>query len=262
MKQQAIDIFIVIACTIIAIILVFTVPADNVALRILTLPLVIVLPGYALISALFAHRAAGLIERLVMSLGVSMIIVILGGLILNLTPSGLRSGSWAVLLAGITVAASIVALVRRQGQKRAALQPSGSSGVGLTFPQGLLLGLAAIIVGGALAVSIIGAEQQPYPGFTQLWMLPASGANAKNSVLLGVKNMEQTAVDYRLVVKIGSTTIKQWPALDLRSGENWEATLAVPEAQHATNPTRVEALLYRLNAPTTLYRHVELWLST
>lgn len=260
MKQQSIDIFIVIACTLIAITLAFLTTIDSVVVRILILPLVLILPGYALISALFARQAFGLVERLVMSLAVSLIIVILGGLVLNLTPSGLRPGPWTVLLGGITLAASLVALLRRQGQG-APPQQAGNNHIGLSLRQGLLLALAVIIVGGALAISIIGAEQQPYPGFTQLWILPAQGANAKNSVLLGVRNMEKTAMSYRLVVNIGGKEIKQWPSLDLQSGEKWEAMLAVPQAQHA-GPTMIEAILYRLDTPTSMYRHVELWLST
>lgn len=261
MKQRSIDIFAVIALTLIAITVTFIVPADNVVIRLLTLPLVFILPGYALTSALFARQASGMTERLVMSLGVSLILVISGGLVLNLTPSGLLPGSWAVLLGGITLAASVVTLVRRRGQNVSAIPSWGSRDVGLTFRQGLLLGLATIVACAALALSIIGAEQQSYPGFTQLWILPATGVNAKNSVLLGVRNMEKTEMDYRLVVNMGSKVIKQWPSLDLKSGENWEATLAIVQSSH-TGSTMVEAILYRLNAPTTVYRHVELWLNT
>lgn len=260
MRQRSIDILVVIALTSIAVTLVCTVPANNVAVRILALPLVFFLPGYALTALLFSRQTSNIVERIVFSLGISLILVILSGLVLNLTPSGLQPDTWAALSGAITLAASIVTLLRQQTQSAPASQ-SARSRYGFTFRQGLLLALAVIILGGALAISIIGAERQPYPGFTQLWILPAQGANTKNAVLLGVRNMEKTAMGYRLVVNMGSKEIKQWPSLDLQSGENWEATLAIPQTQHA-EPTMIEAILYRLDAPTGMYRHVELWLST
>ena len=263
MKYRSTDMLAVIALTCIAITLACTVSANYVAVRILTLPLVFFLPGYALTALLFNRQRQGIAERVAFSLGSSLILVILSGLVLNLAPSGLSSGSWIALPGIITLMASVAALLRqrqRQGQDAATPQWTGSR-YSLTVGQGLLLALAALIIGSALALSISGAEQQPYPGFTQLWMLPSGGAQAKDTVRLGVKNMEKTTMEYRLVINMGSKAIKQWSSLDLRVGENWQTTLAVP-AVGQNSPVLVEALLYRLNAPTTPYRHVELWLAT
>src|SRR5438874_6431419 len=112
MKYRSIDLFAVVAITSIAVALAFVVPAGNMPGRIFTLPLALVLPGYALISALFPKRELGGSERVVFSVGLSLIIVILGGLVLNLTPFGLRTNSWAVYLGAITLGASGVALIR------------------------------------------------------------------------------------------------------------------------------------------------------
>lgn len=262
MKYRSTDMLAVIALICIAVTLACTAPAGYVAVRILTLPLVFFLPGYALTVLLFNRQTQGIVERVAFSLGSSLILVILSGLVLNLTPDGLSAGSWAALPGIITLAASVAVLLRRQRQGQDAANPQWTgSRYSFTVGQGLLLTLAALIIGGALALSIGGAEQQPYPGFTQLWMLPAGGAQAKDTVRLGVKNMEKTTMEYRLVVNMGSKAIKQWSSLDLRVGENWQTTLAVP-AVGQNSPVLVEALLYRLNAPTTSYRHVELWLAT
>jgi uncharacterized membrane protein len=261
MNHRSADIFAVIAITLVAAVLALLVPPDIVIVRILTLPLMLVLPGYALTSALFPNRSLGVPERLVFSLGLSLIIVILGGLLLNWTPFGLRASSWAVLLAGITLGASAVALVRRRGQSVSAPGWLRVGNVGLTLRQGLLLGLAAVIVCGAVAVSIIGAERQSYAGFTQLWILPAGGANPENAVRLGVSNMESTSMEYRLAVNVDGKVVKEWPSLDLEPNEKWEATLVLPPTASA-GAARVEADLYRAEAPTTIYRHVVLWLGT
>jgi uncharacterized membrane protein len=259
MNHRSVDIFAVVAITLVTAVLALLVPPDIVLIRIWTLPLVLLLPGYALVSALFPNRSLGVLERLVISLGLSLIIVIIGGLALNWTPFGLRASSWTVLLAGITLAASAVALVRRRGQEISTLGWLGVGDIGLTLRQGLLLGLAALIVCGGVAVSIIGTSRQSYAGFTQLWILPAGGANAENAVRLGVSNMESTAMEFRLAVNVDGNVVKEWPSIDLEPNEKWEATLVLLP----TGPVaRVEADLYRADAPTTIYHHVVLWLGT
>lgn len=263
MKLTAIDkdILVVAAITVIAVALTFILPSNWIVGRVLTLPLVFLLPGYALMSALFPGREFGMVERLLFSLGLSLACVILGGLLLNLTPWGLRAGSWALLLGSITLGACMVTLLRR---RRQGISPPGwlrPGRIGLNVRQGLLLGLAVLIVCGAVAVSIIGAERQPYPGFTQLWVLPVSGANSQNEVRLGVKNMESAAMEYRLVVNVDGRVVKVWPAIALNQNSTWQATLALPQSGH-TGTAKVEANLYREDAPKTIYRHVLLWLST
>lgn len=258
MNHRSLDLFAVIAFTLVAVVLVLLVPSDNVVGRIWTLPLVLLLPGYALTSTLFIEQTPGVVERIIFSLGLSLVIVVLGGLVLNWTPAGLRTGSWVGFLSIITIGASLAALMRRRGQSRSTARWSGIGEFGFTFRQGLLLGLAALVVCTAVAVSIRGAQQQPRPGFTQLWILPVSGANAKNTIHLGVKSMESTAMDYRLDVNIDGKVVKEWPSIALNPNEKWEVTFVLPTTS-STGIKKVEADLYRLDTTRTIYRHVVLW---
>lgn len=255
MMKRSIDLFAVIVITSIAVALAFVVPAGNMPGRIFTLPLALVLPGYALISALFPGRALGGWERVVFSVGLSLIIVILGGLVLNLTPFGLRTNSWAVYLGAITLGASSVALVRRRGQDKPASRWLMNRP---TFLQALLVVLAGVIIYGAVAVSFRGATQQSHTGFTQLWILPVSGANSKHAVRLGVSNMESQTVKYLLEVDVNGLIVKLWPSIDLKPNQQWETTLVLQQSGQI-GPAKVEVYLYR-GTSTTLYRHVLLWL--
>jgi uncharacterized membrane protein len=261
MNYRSVDIFAVVAITLVTTVLALLVPPDIVLIRIVTLPLVLVLPGYALTSALFPNHSLGVAERLVFSLSLSLIIVILGGLALNWTPFGLRASSWAVLLGGFTLGASAVALVRRRGQGAPAPGWLGIGNIGLTLRRGLLLGLALVIVCGAVAVSIIGAERQSYAGFTQLWFRPSGGAYAENAVSFGVSNMEATAMEYTLTVNLDGKVVKEWLSIDLNPNGKWKATLVLAHNGNA-GAVRVEVDLYRADAPKTIYRHVMLWLGT
>ncbi|TME03321.1 MAG: hypothetical protein E6I80_19440, partial [Chloroflexi bacterium] len=62
MKHKSVDLHVVMTITIVDVALVFALPSTNVIGRILTLPLVLVLPGYALTCALFPKRALGILE--------------------------------------------------------------------------------------------------------------------------------------------------------------------------------------------------------
>lgn len=259
MKYRSIDILVVNALTIIMVALVFVLPSNALPGRILTLPLVFILPGYVATAALLTGQALKAPKRLVFTLGLSLVIVVLAGLVLNLTPIGLQAGSWAVFLGAITLAASVIALVRRQRQNLPASGRFSAWNIGLSLPQGLLLGLAALIVCGAFAVSIVGAQQQPYPGFTQLWLVPASGSTQQHTVNVGLSNMESTTMEYRLVVNVNGKVVREWSAIDLNPNGKWDTTFAIPSS--SAGSAKVEADLYCTNAPTTLYRHVVLWLT-
>ena len=254
------DIFAVAALSLVATVVTLLVPSSIVPIRIVTLPLVLVLPGYALTAALLPRREPGVPERLVFILGLNLVIVILGGFMLNLTPFGLQASSWVVLLSVVTLGGCTVAVLRRRGQS---LSTRGTLARirdrSLTFRPWLAFALVTMVLGGTIAVSSIGAAQQSRPGFTQLWMLPSS--YSKNAVKLDVSNMELTVMEYRLIVQVDGKVLKAWPSIDLHPNQQWHATLVVPQTERVGS-VPLEAFLYSSNAPRTVYRHVLLWIGT
>ncbi len=83
---------------------------------ILGLPLVLFLPGYALIAALFIRKDdLDGIERIALSFGLSIAISPLLGLGLNYTPFGIRLTPILIVLSVFTIALAIGARVRRSG---------------------------------------------------------------------------------------------------------------------------------------------------
>ena len=82
---------------------------------ILGLPLVLFLPGYALIAALFPRKDdLDGIERVALSFGLSIAIVPLLGLALNYTPFGIRLSPVFTVLSVFTISLAICAYVRRR----------------------------------------------------------------------------------------------------------------------------------------------------
>ena len=75
--------------------------------------LVLFLPGYALIEALYPKRELDELTRFALSIGLSLALVPLTGLVLNYTPFGIRLVPVAISLAVVTLALLIVALTRK-----------------------------------------------------------------------------------------------------------------------------------------------------
>lgn len=257
MRAKAYDVMLVAGVTLLAAMLMIFLGDNMVVRTTMGLLLVLVLPGYAMTAALFPGAELGLVEHSVIALGMSLAVTAVGGLLLNLTPWGLRSGTWLLLLAVITLAASAVALWRR----RSLLVPVPDRWeLGLTAGQGIILSVAVVLVGGAMTLASTGADQQPSPGFSQFWILPASGPADKHAFRLGVANMESTSMTYRVEIDIDGNQTVTLAAIRLSPHQTWQTTEVVPSWTWASNSIPIEAKLYRSEAPKQVYRHVELWL--
>jgi len=75
--------------------------------------LVLFLPGYALIEALYPKRELDELTRFALSIGLSLALAPLTGLVLNYTPFGIRLLPVAISLAGLTLALLSVAVKRK-----------------------------------------------------------------------------------------------------------------------------------------------------
>jgi len=69
-------------------------------------------PGYSLIKVLFPTKELDAIERVALSIGMSLAIVPLTGLLLNYTPFGIRSTPITLSLLALTLVFATVAVVR------------------------------------------------------------------------------------------------------------------------------------------------------
>ena len=229
-------------------------PADSIVRLICALPLVLFLPGYAITAALFPPRSLGVPERLLFSLGLSVIVTALAGLALNLTPWGLQTSTWAIALAGIVLLAGIIAWRRRQTV--AITTAPIAVKFKLRFRDSLLLGLAVLATGTAIGLTRLPAPPNGVIGYTSLWMIAANPGNS-NDFRLGLNSSEFAKTRYRLQVSVGDQVVQAWPELSLRPGEAWEATIGLQSNQVVSGT--ITADLTKLDDPTTIYRHVKLW---
>src|SRR5437868_3690690 len=66
-------------------------------------PLIALLPGYALVAMLFADRSLEIMQRIALSIALSVATTLLGGFVLNLSVWGMTADSWSIYLGGVTV---------------------------------------------------------------------------------------------------------------------------------------------------------------
>lgn len=224
---------------------------------ILALPLVFGLPGYTLTQALTHKRPLESSHTLVFSLGLSLVIDLLGGFILNLFPIGLQAPSWVMFLGSLTVVLSLLTVYLRHGAHVDAYSQSLS--LRLTIRECILFGLAIVVVILSILNSVQGVIQQPHQDFTQLWLLPSNQSNKSCAVRLGIHNFKVTPVDYFVVMTINETNVTTKLSIALAPGQQWEQI--IPIVLKTVNDIHVKARLYQSDEPKTAYRTVTLTLS-
>lgn len=109
------DIQAIIAFVIVAAIFVLVPPLNETPLRaLLGFILVFFAPGYVFVSALFPkENELGGIERLALSIGLSIFIVVFIGMGLNYTPWGIRLGPILLSISGFTLIFAAISAYRR-----------------------------------------------------------------------------------------------------------------------------------------------------
>jgi hypothetical protein len=219
-------------------------PAGLAAVRVpLVLPLVLVLPGYAAVTALFAPGALRASERVVLSLALSIAATILSGLAVDLAGAKLTASPWLEVLGALTLAAAVSALAR--GHAR----PLRAPALRLRAIE-----IAALVAAAALiaAAAAIGFRPLAPPARTQgtaaLGLLEAPAGAA--AVCVSVINEQFHVADYRVAVTVAPARNRTFGPIRLAPGASWYRLVAVGPGLPV-----VRATLFRASAPGSPYRH-------
>jgi hypothetical protein len=211
----------------------------------LGLPFLVLGPGYALMSALYAREQPGTSMSLMLTLALSVSAMVLVGLALNAARIALTARTLGVALLGVASAACLVAAVRRGGVPRAlSIGPSGA----LRSPW---LWSTAVLV--AVFAGLVAALARPLPnrtfaGYTQLSALRSGAA-----VSVTVKSAEHARTTYYLDVSTASARAIS-RTLTLAPGQRWVQAIDARGSQTQT----VHVRLYSAGAPTRVYRELTL----
>jgi uncharacterized membrane protein len=218
-------------------------------LRILCgLPLVLLLPGYAILLAALPEGRRTLAGA-VFAIGLSIVVTVFAGLALH-SLGAMNSVGWAFALCVITVVASWVACFRSSPivADKARYWPR------LRRRQALMLICAAVIAAGAVVLAQQGALARREFAYTEFWMVPTPQVGG--SVTIGFKNAEEQPSSYDVEVMLDDKVVAVWRSIPLQTGHSWTTELAIPLGHSGAK--RAEAWLFKNGDRGLIYRRV--WL--
>lgn len=231
----------------------------------LSIPVAIALlffvPGHTVMGLLVApsnssfsgrSRAAGLdnLDRVIISIALSLALGALGGVLLNLTPWGLTATSWEVYFTAITIIAGVPVLLRRRAIRLSPAPAAAARRLPFSLQEGILFGFAVILVLAAVGIARVGAQQQYFPGFTQLWIRHLG----TNDVRLAVRNRDHHINEYSLRVALDRRQVTIWHLIVLKPGQKWARDLALPGPR--TKSAHLKATLNLYGSSQSPYRYV------
>lgn len=224
------------------------------------LPVVALIPGYALVASMDPRGRLRTPERLALSIGASLSATIIVGLLVSVSPAGLHRESWAAGLGLFSILTSLLALHRTKGLRAVSARRESpslawrnvvvQSTIVLTMTATLAIALAT-----AAATPIIGSEQAVEQGeasVLQLWVAPAGDASGEMSI--GIDNPGNAGFACIVRVQHGPRPASERVLL---VGPAQSVRLAVQRDPDASImfPTEI-SLLDRDGSPL---RHLEVW---
>jgi hypothetical protein len=186
------------------------------------LPLVLILPGTALVLAVDpGHTRTVGAERLFWCLLASLGATVAGGLILNMTAE-LTQSTWLAYSSGVVVVAALTSMARHtegdgHNSRRRRIP------VRVALPTALLGVATLALIAGALALSVYSSSTGNREHFVQLWLVPSpatAGANAQRAEL-GVTNYEGRRVRLDISIRTPDTVVLSRKGLLLDQGQTW-----------------------------------------
>lgn len=276
------DLLIVLLFTFLAYLFVLIPPFNQTSLRIIfALPILLFLPGYLLIAAIFPRREelSG-IERFTLSIGLSIAIFVFDGFAISVTQWRFRPTSIIYSLSLIILILTLITLLVRlriPEDRRFYLDLSIFSGFieslrsderPSDIEKALIIALAGsiIIASGMLVYAKLTFEEEK---FTMLYILGAGGKAEDypsvvyllepSSITVGIENYEHAPANYTLQVKLGGYLLKE-ENLSLSHGEKWVNKVYFTP-KHVGKHLKLEFVLYK-DGSMIPYRSVHLWVDS
>ena len=260
--------------------------SETVLRNILGLPLVLFLPGYALIAALFPAKSdLDGIERTALSFGLSIAVVPLIGLGLNYTPWGIRLLPILISLSVFTFFMCGLAYLRRAKlpeadafelpfremalSLKAEILEKPESKLDKTLT--IILILSILLSVATLVYVVITPKEGEH--FTEFYILGPDGIadnyptnytlGEDGTVIVGVVNHEYSPINYTLEVRLDNTSLRlpeDVQQVMLAHNETWEEPLTLTPPVEGKD-MKLEFLLFNETDKNTPYRDLHLWIN-
>jgi len=247
---------------------------ENPVRIVLGIPFVLFFPGYALITALIPKKEGmSGIERLALSFGLSIALVILTGLGLNYTPFGIRLNPIMFSMAGVILVLSVIAWLRmRRLPLEERFEVSYNLSIafwktGSLWDKVLSVILVIAVLGSIGAVAYTIARPKPGEEFTEFYILGAEGKAADYpsritrgdtaTVTGGIVNNFQETNTYRIEISVDGTKSSGAGPIELAPEGKWEGALSFTPQATGENQ-KVEFRLFK-NTEAEASESLHIW---
>lgn len=228
------------------------------------LPVVVLIPGFALLEVLDPKGRLGSMEHFALATGSSIAVTLVTGLLLSASPAGLRTITWNAGLGGLSIAMSLLALHKTREphaarDHRLVLTPEWLSVLSETGTVFVLTTVLALALASVVATEMLGSEQAVEQGrasVLQLWAVP-NEHSALGEIDVGIDNPTENPIECMLIVRQGQVVVQEQP-LSLSSEDTLRLT--VQPASNASIMFPVEIMLVD-NADGRTLRRVAVWRS-
>jgi uncharacterized membrane protein len=251
----------------ILLILVVTFFPSSILRIILWLPLSLFFPGYTLIAAVFPRRGQiSSAERVALSIALSIAVISSIGLILNITPWGIRLYPFLVSVTVFILVTSLIAWLRRRREPEKFIV---SFTISLpawrnksAFDRVLSIIIIAVILAAIGTVVYTFVVPKSGESFTEFYILtPVSGPlelvpGEVAKVTVGIANHENEAVNYQIAVVINGVTSTEIGPLMLLNGGTLQREITF-ESDRLGDNQEVELRLYK-QGQSEVYRSLRL----
>lgn len=222
---------------------------------VLSLPFILFAPGYVIVTALFPEEEVGRAEGIALSMGLSLGIAALGGLIIYALGAPLNRTNWTILLSVLILFFGFLTLLKRAVFRRDETFERSRFRLGAYHI--LLMLLTSLILLGAVGIAVEAAINQPSEGFTELWILPIEdNSDTTHNVEIGVKNHEGELVAYEVELRIDGRLEEKWDDIELTQDDSWETVYEL--SPNSTQTRTLVVSLYRADNPQQVFRQVNL----
>lgn len=237
--------------------------------------LVLLLPGYGVVSAMFPARGnLDGVERIAVGFGLSLALVPLLGVAIHFSPWGLNLTSIVLMLTVWTFVFIGIALWRRR-TVRVAQRFNGdwtSAWLGRAttlrpIDLAVRVVLILLIVGGAGFIAWRVQSGGESSRFTEFYILGATGTiedypttlrvGKEQSYNVGIINREMAPIEYTMRAYIDNTMAGSLGPMVLDDGEDWEGRIVVVPLADGINK-RLEIRLFRDNS-SDIYQTVNIF---
>lgn len=235
------------------------------------IPFVIFIPGYSLVSAIFIKKDdISWIERIALSFGLSIIIVIMWGLIIEYSHWGLKFQPMFLSLSASIIFLCITSyIVRRRVpmeerfeislkklKKEILITPKKRMEKALYILLFLLVGTSLFLLANSYSSFITESK------LTEFYILDSTGSvgnftrqlmvNEPFEMLVGVTNHEANFTVYELKIKINDNFVGR-EYINLENGKKWEEKVKIVPKITGSNQ-KVEFLLFKDKERVSPYR--------